>query len=51
MKNLLLLMLLLGAVVAGPAAPVLSSVLGFAPATAHAADVDDDDQGENNDDQ
>jgi len=50
----LLLFLLLGLVVGGSAAPIVSSLLGFAPAVAHASNdqgEDNDDQGENNDDQ
>ena len=46
--------LLLALVVGGSAAPIVSSLLGFAPAVAHASNdqgEDNDDQGENNDDQ
>ena len=47
MKKKLLLVILLAGFVGTAATPILSSFLGFAPATAHAGN----DQGEDNDDQ
>ena len=54
MKKLLLTMIL-GMIMSGPAAPILKSFLGIGSTTAYAQDDDqgddNDDQGDNNDDQ
>jgi hypothetical protein len=49
----LMLMLFLGMVLSGPAAPILKSYFGIGSTTAHAADTqgDDDAQGDENDDE
>jgi len=50
MKKQLLFLLLLAAFMGATATPMLT-VLGFGPATAHAQDDNDDDQGDDNDNQ
>jgi len=47
MMKKLMLILILGMIMSGPAAPILKSFLGFGSTTAYAQD--DDDQGENDD--
>jgi hypothetical protein len=49
MLKKLMLILILGMIMSGPAAPILKSFLGIGSTTAYAQN--DDDQGEDNDDQ
>ena len=49
MLKKLMLILFLGMIMSGPAAPILKSFLGIGSTTAYAQN--DDDQGEDNDDQ
>jgi hypothetical protein len=49
MMKKLLLTLILGMIMSGPAAPILKSFLGFGSTAAYAQD--DNDQGEDNNDQ
>jgi hypothetical protein len=49
MLKKLMLILILGMIMGGPAAPILKSFLGIGSTTAYAQN--DDDQGEDNDDQ
>ena len=53
MLKKLMLMLFLGMVLSGPAAPILKSYFGIGSTTAHAADTqgDDDNQGDDDDEQ
>ena len=47
MMKKLMLILILGMIMSGPAAPILKSFIGIGSSTAYAQD--DDDQGENDD--